>query len=402
MKSTFLTYSKNILVLATILLPYGAQGADFSTERNGTWNTFKELHIEGYKEYSTYGLVFDAASCGQQSNDACDFAVSEGAGYGLLLAAIQRDQPTFDKIFYKTMDVMWVNNQRALGWKAYTDGSVPDTHAALDGDEDMAFALLMADALQRSGKWHTNHAYKKQAKIMIDSIYETMTLDDTYLCAGNYACTTEELNFSYFSPAWYKVFDHYDHNPKHRWKKIINTQYTLLLKVANQNQGFIPDWCTKDGAVTYNGRPHNMTYDAIRVPWRIAIDSLWFKDARAKAYLNLVIPNVIATSGISDSRMYTIPNGEPIEWHNQLSVAMWAAGAWGSDIPRNQKRAFADELRSFYNPSDQAFNARWAPERWYYYNQALAMLGSATIDKSLFNPRKYIKHHKKKINKVET
>lgn len=379
-------------VLSLLLCwPFASQAVSFKTERTGTWKTFKQLHIEGYKNYPTYGLLFDAASCGQESNDACDFAVSEGAGYGLLLAAIQRDQKTFNKIFYATMDHMWVEDRQALGWKVYTDGSIPDTNAATDGDEDMAFALLMADSLQRTGVWKHNLDYRHQARRMMTSIYETMTLPGGYLCPGNYACTTEELNLSYFAPAWYRVFDHYDRNDQHNWSAVIDTQYTILQNVADQYHGLVPDWCTESGGVTYNGRPHNMTYDAIRIPWRIALDSLWFDEPRAQQFLNTALPYVLAQSGVTDIKMYSIPDGQPIEWHNQLSVAMWAAGAWGSDLPRADKRALVKELRSFYNPADQAFNARWAPERWYYYNQALAMLGAATIDGALFNPLKKIR-----------
>lgn len=129
-----------------------------------------------------------------------------------------------------------------------------------------------------------------------------------------------------------------------------------------------------------------MTYDAIRVPWRIAIDSLWFDEPRAQEYLDMVLPTVLQKSGVDDVKMYEIPSGNPIEWHNELSVAMWAAGASGSTISSSQKQALVDELRSYYNPQDQSFNAQWAPAKWYYFNQALSIIGAATIDGSLANP----------------
>src|SRR3989339_865163 len=296
-----------------------AWAVDFSEERNGAWETFKQITIEGYKNYPAYGLVFDSASCTPDSNAACDYAVSEGQGYGLLLAAIQKNQ--------------------------------------------------------------------KSAQEIIASIYETMTLNN-YLCPGNYTCTPDELNFSYFAPAWYKVFAVYD--PAHDWRGVIDKQYDLLLAVAKKFNGLIPDWCTENGDVTYNNRPHNMTYDAIRVPWRLALDSIWNNDPRAQEYLNLVMPYVLAKSGAKDIKMYSIPEGNPLEWHNELTVALWSAGAWGSNLPADQKNALVQEFRSFYNPVDQSFNATWAPAKWYYFNQALSLLAAATIDGSLFNPLPFL------------
>lgn len=226
---------KNYLLIAVLFFaPLVSHAADFSVERAGAWETFKEINIEGYTQYSTYGLVFDASSCNTSSytNDACDYAVSEGAGYGLLMAAIQKDQATFDKIMNKSFEVMWQEDRQAFGWKAYSDGSVPDTNAATDGDEDVAMALIIADSLQKSGQWKANSQYNTKAQRIINSIYESMTLNGEYLCPGNYNCTSQELNFSYFSPAWYRVFDAVEEKD-HNWQRIIDKQYDLLLSVGS-------------------------------------------------------------------------------------------------------------------------------------------------------------------------
>src|SRR3989339_1280363 len=115
-----------------------AWAVDFSEERNGAWETFKQITIEGYKNYPAYGLVFDSASCTPDSNAACDYAVSEGQGYGLLLAAIQKDQKTFDQILTAADKWMWQAGRRGYGWKNYTDGRTPPTQAPTHGEEGIA------------------------------------------------------------------------------------------------------------------------------------------------------------------------------------------------------------------------------------------------------------------------
>ncbi|MBI2411371.1 MAG: hypothetical protein HYV32_05775 [Candidatus Kerfeldbacteria bacterium] len=376
--------SKILIALITLFTVGFAQrtyAADFSQERHDAWETFTQHNIEGYTSYPAYGLLFDAGSCNLTSNDSCDYAVSEGAGYGLILAATQKDQATFDKIFAATEKWMW--NGHSYDWKIATDGAKWGTNAATDADEDVAFALIMADQLQKSGVWSANSAYRAKAQVLINNIFDYMTEND-YLYPGDVFGSPQELNLSYFAPAWYRVFDEYE-STDHDWQGVIDKQYEILLRVAERYNGIIPDWCTENGDPTPTGRPYNMTYDAIRIPWRIGIDALWNSEPRAQEYLDKVFPTVLDVSGVTGIKMYDL-SGNAVEWHNELSVAMWAAGVQGSSQDASIKEAFIDELRSFYNPSEKAFSAKDPDADWRYYNQALAQLGAATIDESLYNP----------------
>lgn len=364
------------LISVVMLQAHPAQAADFSAERSGTWQTFKQLYIEGYKPYPTYGLVFDPSVCNNTSNDSCDYAVSEGAGYGMLLAIVQNDQATFDKIYYATQKWMW--NGKTYDWKISTSGDKWGTGGATDADEDIAMALIMADKKQAAGSWHANADYGKQAQVLINNIFDYMTVDG-YLKPGDQFGGPQELNLSYFSPAWYRVFDQYEHTD-HNWKRVIDTQYEILDRVSDRYTGIIPDWSDEYGNST--GRSFRMSYDAIRTPWRIAIDQAWNDEPRAQAYVTTALNRVIGISGVHDVKMYEM-NGAPTEYHNELAVAMWAAGAHASTISDSNKKALNQDLKSFYNTGENAFNAQWPPARWYYFNQSLAMLGAAVIDGSL-------------------
>ena len=90
-----------------------------------------------------------------------------------------------------------------------------------------------------------------------------------------------------------------------------------------------------------------MTYDAIRVPWRIAVDGVWNDDARARTYLDTILPRIMKKDGASNVRMYDL-QGNTIEWHNELAVAMWAAGSMGSSNSVGEREQLSSELKKFY------------------------------------------------------
>ena len=71
--------------------------------------------------------------------------VSEGIAYGMLLSVYANDQPTFDKLWQYAK--LWPDSHGLMNWYINAAGTqVLGTGAATDADEDMAFALVMADA----------------------------------------------------------------------------------------------------------------------------------------------------------------------------------------------------------------------------------------------------------------
>src|SRR4029079_10933497 len=78
----------------------------------------------------------------QRPENAND-TVSEGIAYGLLFAVYFNDKTTFDGL--------WAYAQRFLdpsglmNWHINAGGTVAGANSATDSDEDMAFALVMAD-----------------------------------------------------------------------------------------------------------------------------------------------------------------------------------------------------------------------------------------------------------------
>jgi hypothetical protein len=78
-------------------------------------------------------------------------AVSEGVGYGMLLAVICNDQTNFNKIFEGGKQHMWKGS--SYGCWSWSNGNCVQGGAATDADLDIALALVFADKLQEYGYW---------------------------------------------------------------------------------------------------------------------------------------------------------------------------------------------------------------------------------------------------------
>jgi endo-1,4-beta-D-glucanase Y len=322
-----------------------------------------------------------------QRDKATDYdTVSEGMGYGMLLAVFFNDRATFDGLYKYTQAhpendglMHWMVNKNNENisefglkvphgklymhksyWdkvtKVYVDSKVdksvvtnPDylpvngsaryLGSATDADVDMAAALCFA-----ANRWGSNGSvnyFYEAAK----NIKRILTADvkikgsTVFLKNGTSWGDTYCWNPSYFTPAWIKVFKQlitdnkttlnsvFDGKPDTYIKKcddVIDAMYTEMAKIdaVNGTQGLYPDWCDTsaadgsvkkstgsdrmyyldedgDGAIddlngdgkitdgdSYNMMSFNYYYDAVRVPWRIAVDYSWFGDTRAQKIID--------------------------------------------------------------------------------------------------------------------
>ena len=69
--------------------------------------------------------------------------VSEGISYGMLFAVYMNDKATFDAIW--KYEQKHLNAHGLMHWRISSSGTTTGSNSATDADEDMAFALVMAD-----------------------------------------------------------------------------------------------------------------------------------------------------------------------------------------------------------------------------------------------------------------
>ncbi|MBS1665137.1 MAG: hypothetical protein JST68_29090, partial [Bacteroidetes bacterium] len=112
-----------------------------------------------------------------------NICVSEGQGYGMMIVALMagydpKAQATFDSLyrFYKSHPAK--SSPHLMAWCQNKDCISIDDGTATDGDMDIAYALLLADA-----QWgaRTTINYKQEALATIDAIRHLEVNPETYI-----------------------------------------------------------------------------------------------------------------------------------------------------------------------------------------------------------------------------
>lgn len=250
--------------------------------------------------------------------------VSEGLGYGMLLAVYFNEQSLFDDLFRY---VRYHYNQRGLmSWKLDANGNLASgsgtENCATDADEDIAVSLIFAHKL-----WGSNGSinYSQEATKLISNL-ERYCLDGDILKPGDTWGGYSTVNPSYFAPAWYKIFAKFTGNTK--WNSVADKCYQIIESVKNKNNGtgLVPDWCQGDGSPA-SGQGYNYSYDATRYPWRTVLDYLWFGDTRAKTNCDLINQFFIKIGPSNIKSGYSITGSQTANDHNSSFVAPIAASS---------------------------------------------------------------------------
>jgi endoglucanase len=228
-------------------------------------------------------------------------SISEAQAYALLRALWAGDEPTFQRVYAWT----WrhLSRQRTQGdellawhWGRGEDGAfrVKDWNTAADGNLDYALALMLA--ARRGWKDPIDAGvpgYQEVGARVLEGVLalETVRLPDgrLLLTPGNWRDQEPPylINPSYFSPAAYRLFE--ERQPGRGWLQLRDSTYDLVALLLQglgevKGVGLFPDWCRVDAAGRPEpapGRDSHFGWEAVRLPWRLALDSLWFKEQRA-------------------------------------------------------------------------------------------------------------------------
>lgn len=252
------------------------------------WENYKKDYYDAGS-----GRTFDT----QRANDT----TSEGQGYAMLRAVWIDDEATFDKSWAWTQaNLQRPDNLFSWLWGRRTDGTMgvitaeSGQNSASDADTDIATALIFAYS-----RWQKS-PYLEAAVPIIKGIWDHevfMAAGKPYLTISNASAVPpgELLNPSYFAPYAYRIFGTLV--PSENWQGLIDSSYQVLLTseelvLDKKTSAYLPpDWIEVNaitGALSaspFSGQTTNFGYDAIRVPWRIALDWEWNHEPRAQAAL---------------------------------------------------------------------------------------------------------------------
>jgi endo-1,4-beta-D-glucanase Y len=258
--------------------------------------------VAAYQQFKTDTVVDASAVCAgckrvqrlaSDPQSTClplNSTVSEGIAYGMLIAVYMDDQPVFDGLWKYSQK--FLDSRGLMDWAVQASGQRGSSAAgclgaASDADEDMAFALVMADK-QWGGKGTLDKSYLDYAKSQITNIWNNEVLDSKVLRAGDSWGTWDSLNISYFAPYYYRVFKAIDGG--HAWDAVLLTSYDTIKKAlkdanGNTNNGLVPAWSNGEGNVGTN-QPFHYQYDSCRTPFRVGQDFCLNGDTRASDYVS--------------------------------------------------------------------------------------------------------------------
>ncbi len=206
--------------------------------------------------------------------------VSEAIGYGMLIGVFMNDQPMFDSLWSYAKGKF--NPNHLMQWcqgTGQTNSCNTSTSSATDGDEDMAYALLMA-----SKQW-SGGSYASDATALIGNIFAHEVSGNILLAGDSFGSGgPNQLDPSYFAPSYYRAFASVDSS--HDWMGVLNECYTILA-AASGTYGLVPNWVSQNGTGTGAvDSTHGIYfgYDACRTPFRIGMDYCLNNDGDAQMY----------------------------------------------------------------------------------------------------------------------
>jgi len=313
--------------------------------------------------------------------------VSEGIGYGMLIAVYMGDRTLFDGLY-----AYWV--AKGVGGAASTlmtwcqpggggtGTSCSGGGSATDADEDVAWALVQAGK-----QW--GGTYAASAATMIGQIFTQDVDGSNFIKGGNAFGGMNLTNPSYFAPAYYRVFATIDTG--HPWATVITTAYTALNAIAGTfTGGLVPAWCSNSCAsIGSNGAADDgkYQYDAHRVPWRIGLDACWNSaavPATAKTFLlnNTTFFAGKATNGIG--RVFDIYQMGGVVSSDGVPNSMSAVGSAGVGAMVNAgsnatAKSFLDRAYRFVLDASYTSDPASATTGYTYFNATVGLLTAITM-----------------------
>lgn len=266
--------------------PYGIKPSSYSQSQ------MNEHCMDWFKKWKDKYVTSEGCEPGEyrvqriETGDAnTNDCVSEGIGYGMLITVYMHNDTNNTKALF---DGFWrfycryKNDNNLMNWRIYKDGTVHfPGGAAIDADEDVAFALFMA---------HRQWGSSGEINYFNEAIDLSNSILQHEITAGNDIRPGDSWdlgNPSYFAPAAYTIFK--KGTGLSRWGDVAKHTYTTIVDYYYNSQetfdstlglytGLQPNWCDyaggESGPGTWAMDYNSFWWDACRAPWRQGYDYL--------------------------------------------------------------------------------------------------------------------------------
>ncbi len=341
------------------------------------WSKYKGAYIEE----NTYRTI-------DRQRD--DVTTSEGQSYSMLRAVWQDDKETFDGTWKWTKDNLWKENN-VFAWlfgelENGEYGVLEDEggwNSATDADVDIALALIFAFS-----RWQ-DPVYLLEADAIIKGIWsESVVLvnDKPYLVANDIEQFNEEqviLNPSYFASYAYRIFAQID--TENDWNAVVETSYEVIQNTSRSpldtesSVGLVPNWIILDretGRLLTSEEPNlntNYGFDAMRTPWRIALDWQWYQDPISYATLRRF--EFLREEWEQYGRIYNVytHDGKPVTEDQSPAAYATSLGYYKVMTPGLAEDIYDQKLLSLYSQDTQSWREplSYYDDNWAWFGMSL-------------------------------
>jgi endoglucanase len=383
-------------IITTILIAIALSGIGFGfytlyqnkvQQTNDAPQVFanSRMLLELWSRYKQYTL--EPESMRTLDRTQSDITTSEGQSYTMMRAVWMDDQETFQKSWQWTKDNLQ-RDDSLMAWKfgEIENGrygileSIGGQNTATDADVDIAFALLMA-----AGRWK-EPSYKWDALPIISAIWneEVVTINGKPILTANNLeknnTASVIVNPSYFSPYAYRVFAKAD--PTHNWNAVVDSSYELLFASTDStlnkqtSSGLVPDWIRVDrttSAVTVDpALSTNYGFEALRTPWRLALDHKWYGEPRAKQVLSKF--SLLHDEYVNNGKIFAAYTHDGKPAVDYESPALYGGSQAYFDVvhPEIADEYFTRQLTTYYSPDTQSWKNQLAyyDDNWVWFGMA--------------------------------
>lgn len=230
--------------------------------------------------------------------------VSEGQGYGMMIVALMAGydadaQIIFDGLWEFSREHPSEIDPRLMDWKV--PESIDDDDSAFDGDADIAYGLLLADA-----QWGSEGGidYRTAAEMVITAIDESTIGPDSRLpMLGDWVPFSDPPYTQYthrtsdFMPSHFRAYGRATNNSD--WQVVVAKAQSVIDSFqANHSPttGLLPDFVIGTDGVPQpafagfleGGQDGQYAYNAGRIPWRIGLDVLLNDDPTSRSQVQMM------------------------------------------------------------------------------------------------------------------
>ena len=205
--------------------------------------------------------------------------LSEGIAWGMLITVYldnvtNNTRPLFDG--FDTYRKAHLNGNSFMYWLENADGTLDSTGPAIEADQNMALALLMAHY-----QWGSDSGtdYRGEALTLLSNLMTWCVVKPQYaMKPGDTWGGLTLLHPCAWDVGYYGPFAGFTGD--NQWTSVLNTHLNLIgIFYTNYNTGLMPHWCQFNGSPTGNSDPYfadyTYEYDACQTPLKYGLYYLW-------------------------------------------------------------------------------------------------------------------------------